>query len=180
MNRSWKLAVITVGLAASTASANIVSTGLAAVQFVPTDVSLDQTQSDVRIIAFTERPQCVTLTKDLMVDNDAVIPKGTRVKPHFIHADPFTSLLLDGRVLFDTQILGVISTSGELDATDPLFGRPGVTYPTPAMESSRGLEPGIQADQYQIIAGGFGIQVRLEVPIASYSDQLRVLNRCDD
>ena len=180
MNRSWKLAVIAIGLAASTASANIVATGLDAVQFVPTNVQLDQTQSDVRIIAFTERAQCVTLMNDLTVDNDMVIPKFTRVKPHFIHADPFTALLLDGRVLFDTQILGVISTSGALDATDPLFGRPGVTYPVPGMEMFRGLEPGIQADQYQIIAGGFGIQVRLEVPVDSYTDQLRVLNRCED
>jgi hypothetical protein len=47
-------------------------------------------------------------------------------------------------------------------------------------EPFRGLEPGVQADQYQIIAGGFGIQVRLEVPVDGYSDQLRVLTCCED
>lgn len=179
MIRRWKLALTTIGLAAGTASAAIVATGLDAVQFVPNDVRLNQTESDVRIIAFNERQQCVTLPFDLQVDN-GVIPKGTKLKSHFIHADPDTTLLLDGRVRFDTQILGVISTSAGLDATDVPFGRPGVVYPAPGAEPNRGLEPGIQADQYQIIFGGFGIQVRLEVPLDSFSDQLRVLNCCGD
>jgi len=52
----------------------------------------------------------------------------------------------------------------------------------PGAEPNRGLEPGIQADTYQIIAGGFGIQVRLEVPPPpdSFSDEVRVLNCCGD
>jgi hypothetical protein len=178
MIRRWKLAIITVGLAASTASAAIVATGLDAVQFVPADVRLNQTESDVRIIAFNERQQCVTLAADLPVDN-GVIPKGTKVKSHFIHEDAVTATVLDGRVRFDTQILGVISTSAGLDATDALFGRPGVTYPPSGSEPFRGLEPGVQLDQYQIILGGFGIQVRLEIPVDSFTDQIRVLNCCD-
>lgn len=180
MIRRWKLAVILIGLAAGTASATIVATGLDAVQFVPVDVRLDQTESDVRIIAFNERQlPCVILKDDLPVDQ-GVIPKGTKLKSHFIHADPVNALLLEGRVRFDTQIVGVISTSAGLDATDALFGRPGVVYPNPGDEDFRGLEPGVQADQYQIIAGGFAIQVRLQVPFDSFSDQIRVLNCCGD
>ena len=180
MIRRWKLALTTIGLAAGTASAAIVATGLDAVQFVPADVRLNQTESDVRIIAFNERQQpCVVLPYDLPVDN-GVIPKGTKLKSHFNHADPKTALLLDGRVRYDTQIVGVISTSAGLDATDALFGRPGVVYPAPGAEPNRGLEPGVQADQYQIIAGGFAIQYRLEVPLDSFSDQIRVLNCCGE
>jgi hypothetical protein len=179
MIRRWKLALTTISLAAGTASAAIVATGLDAVQFVPADVRLNQTESDVRIIAFNERQQCVTLPSDLQVDN-GVLPKGTKVKSHFNHADAVNALLLEGRVRYDTQIVGVISTSAGLDATDALFGRPGVVYPAPGAEPFRGLEPGVQADQYQIIFGGFGIQYRLEIPLDSFSDQIRVLNCCGD
>jgi hypothetical protein len=179
--RSRKLAIITIGLAvgATTATAAIVSTGLDAVLFPPTDVRLDQTESDVEIRAINERQQCFSLGKDLEVDH-GVIPKGTKMKCHLLHADPDTTLLLDGRVRFDTQILGVISTSTALDATDAMCFRNGMVYPMANAEPNRGLEPGIQADTYQIIAGGFGIQVRFEVPLDSFSDQVRVLNCCGD
>jgi hypothetical protein len=179
--RSRKLAVITIGLAVgtTTATAAIVATGLDAVLFPPTDVRLDQTESDVEIRAINERQQCFSLTKDLEVD-EGVIAKGTKMKCHLIHADPDNTLLLDGRVRFDTQILGVISTSDGLDATDAMCFRNGMVYPNTGDEPNRGLEPGIQADTYQIIAGGFGIQVRVEVPPNSFSDQVRVLNCCGE
>jgi hypothetical protein len=179
--RGRKLAIITIGLAVgtTTATAAIVATGLDAVLFPPTDVRLNQTESDVEIRAINERQQCITLNQDLEVD-EGVIHKGTKVKCHLIHADPDTALLLDGRVRFDTQILGVISTSTGLDATDAMCFRNGMVYPMPGDELNRGLEPGIQADTYQVFAGGFGIQVRMEVPLDSFSDQVRTLNCCGD
>jgi hypothetical protein len=179
--RSRKLAVITICLAvgSTTATAAIVATGLDAVLFPPTDVRLNQTESEVQIRAINERQQCFSLAKDLEVD-DGVIHKGTKMKCHLIHADPDNTLLLDGRVRFDTQILGVISTSTGLDATDAMCFRNGMVYPMMGAEPNRGLEPGIQADSYQIIAGGFGIEVSVDVPPNSFSDQVRVLNCCGD
>jgi hypothetical protein len=51
----------------------------------------------------------------------------------------------------------------------------GVMYPPVATEPFRGHEAG-QADAYQIVLGGFGIDLRFEVP--GFSDQVRVITRC--
>jgi hypothetical protein len=150
------------------------------VQMVSNDVTLDQTESDVQIIAFNERGNglnCFALTKDVHTDQ-GMIPKSTLVKSHFIHGDPVTTLLLEGRVRFDTPIIGVISTSALLDASDGQLGRPGTTYPPAGSEPNRGLEAG-QADNYQVVGGGFVIAVRMEVPLDSFSDQIRVVTACD-
>ena len=42
-----------------------------------------------------------------------------------------------------------------------------------------GCRESTQADSYQIIAGGFGIQARMDIPFFSFSDQIRVLTRCE-
>ena len=179
----WKLVAATAALAAgaTTAGATIVATVPDAVELVLTDVRLNQSESDVEIRAFNERgngPQCFQLPYDLQTDH-SVIPKFTWVKSHFIHADPVTTLLLDGRVRFDTQIIGVISSSAGLDATDALLGRPGTTYPPPGTEPNRGLEA-TQADAYAIVGAGFVIAVRVEVPPPpdAFSDQIRVITAC--
>jgi hypothetical protein len=174
----WKLAAATVGLAlaATSAGAAIVAVLPDIVVFVPNDVRLNQTESDIRMIAFNERP-CFSLNFDLVTD-DGIIPKNTRMSSHFVHGDPDNTLLLNGRVRFDNTIIGVISTSTGLDASDGPCGRPGVVYPVAGAEPNRGLEPTTQADQYTIIAGGTGLEVDMEVPPASFSDQIRVLTRC--
>ncbi len=176
---SWKVTLATVGLAlgASSAGAVIVAVVPDVVQFVPTSVVLGATESDVRLIAFNER-QCFALPFDLATDHGA-IPKNTLMSSHFIHGDPVTNLLLSGRVRFDTDIIGVISTPAELDASDGPCGRPGVAYPLPGTEPSRGLEPA-QADQYMIVAGGRGIAVTMQVPPNAASDQIRVLTCCGE
>lgn len=160
------------------ASAAIVAVFPAVVAVVPANVRLNQTQSDTRLIAFDER-QCFALPFDLPTDHGK-IPAHTWMSSHFIHGDPVTQLLLDGRVRFDNLILGVISTSAGLDATDVPCGRPGVTYPVPGAEPNRGLEPPPQADAYAIVDAGRGIAVRMEIPTASYTDQIRVLTCCGD
>jgi hypothetical protein len=176
---AWKVAAAAVGLAlgATSAVAAIVTVAPAVVQFVPANVRLNQTESDVRLIAFNER-QCFALPFDLSTDQ-GVIPKNTKMSSHFVHGDPVTSLLLDGRVRFDNIIIGVISTSALLDASDASCGRAGVTYPALGAELNRGLEA-IQADDYTIIDAGRGIAVRMEIPVGSFTDQIRVLTCCGD
>jgi hypothetical protein len=174
----WKVAVATAALAvtATSATAAIVATAAAFVQIAPpASVELNQQQSNAVLFAFDER-QCFSLNFNLQTDQGS-IPAHTKMSSHFLHGDPFSQLLLDGRVLFDGPIIGVISTTAGLDASDVPCGAAGTIYPTGA-EINRGLEP-TQADAYQIIAGGFGIQARMEVPALSFSDQIRVLTRCE-
>jgi hypothetical protein len=179
----WRLAagVLAVAAGATSATAAIVAVVPDVVQFVPMNVRLNQTESDVRLIAFNEQGnagQCVRFNHEIHTDQ-GVIPPNTPLKSHFVHGDPVTALLLTGGVRFDSRIIGVISTSAGLDATDAALGRPGVIYPVPGAELNRGLEPPPQADDYQIVLGGFGLRVTMDVPVDSFSDQIRVLTCCD-
>jgi hypothetical protein len=175
----WKVAATTVGLAlaATSATAAIVATGLSAIQIAPpASVALGQLQSNLDMFAFNER-QCFWLNFNLPTDQ-GFIPAFTKMSSHMLHVDAVTNTVLDGRVRFDNVILGVISTTAGLDASDAACGAPGTAYPT-GMEPNRGLEPG-QADAYQIIAGGFAIQARMDLPpFLSFTDQIRVLTRCE-
>jgi hypothetical protein len=176
----WKVAAATVGmaLAATSATAAIVATAPAFIQILPPmSVELGQRPSDVELVAFDER-QCFWLDHKVTTDH-GVIPAFTRMSSHFLHGDPYTTLNLDGKVRFDNVIIGVISTTAGLDATDVDCGAAGTTYPT-GTEPNRGLEAS-QADAYQIIAGGFAIEARMQIPPPplSFSDQIRVLTRCD-
>ena len=176
----WKLAAATLGVAlvATSAAAAIVGTTPAFVQVLPAPASVvpGGIQSDLNLISFNER-QCFQVPGGGLATDGGVIAPGTWVSCHFLHGDPVTNLLLSGQVLFNGPVLGVISTSAGLDATDPvaMCGVPGTTYPTGL--AGRGLEAG-QADAYAIAAGGFGINARMEVPLNSFVDQIRVITRC--
>jgi hypothetical protein len=178
----WKLAAAGLGVAlgATSAAAAIVATAPAFVQVTPAPPSVlpGALTSDVTLFAFNER-QCFQVPAGGLPTDGGVIGAGTWVSCHFLHGDPVTNLLLDGQVLFNGPILGVISSRAGLDATDPvgMCGVPGTAYPTGL--GPRGLEAG-QADAYAVIAGGFGIEARMEVPPPpnSFVDQIRVITRC--
>lgn len=167
-----------VALVATSAAAAIVGTAPAFVQVLPAPASVAPggLESDTNLFSFNER-QCFQAPGGGIPTDNGVIAAGTWVSCHFLHGDPLTNLLLSGQVLFSGPILGVISSSAGLDATDPLAmcGVPGTTYPTG--QAFRGLEAG-QADAYAIVAGGFGINARMEVPPNSFQDQIRVITRC--
>ncbi len=168
------LATALVGLAAVTTStfAAISSTVPAVVPFVPLNVQLNITQNNTRIIAFDER-QCVQFPNGLTVDRE-VLPPGTVASCHLLHLDPFSGApVLSGTATFTTPILGVISSSALLDASD-WCGRPGVIYPVPGVESFRGLEAFQPNDLYTVT--GSSIKVQMDVP--SFSDQVRVITSC--
>jgi hypothetical protein len=170
---AWLVAATAgVAVAATSAFATILSTVPAVVMFVPLNVQLNITQSNIRIIAFDER-QCVKFPNGLTVDG-AVLPPGTVASCHLLHLDPVSGgPVLSGIAQFNAPILGVISSSALLDASD-FCGRPGVTYPLPGVEPFRGLEAFQPTDQYTVT--GNDIKVQMDVP--SYSDQVRVLTRC--
>jgi hypothetical protein len=167
-------AAATVGAAVATTSAfaTILSTVPAVVAFVPLNVQLNMTQSNIQIIAFDER-QCVRFPNGLTIDG-GTLPPGTVASCHLLHLDPVSGgPVLSGIASFTAPIIGVISSSALLDASD-WCGRPGVVYPLPGVETFRGLEAFQPTDQYTVI--GSDIKVQMDVP--SFSDQVRVLTRC--
>lgn len=180
-NRKRTAAVLAAGLAigVTAASAQIINTTMDIIEFTPASVVLGDEESDVQLIAFDER-QCFPLGVALQTDQ-GMLAAGTEVSCHLVHGDAVVNFpQLQGRVRFDNQIIGVISTSAELDDSDAECDA-GVLYPTELglVEAARGLEPATQVDQYQIVAGGFGIAVRMEIPMNSFSDQVRVFTECE-
>jgi hypothetical protein len=169
-------AIAALGIGASSSLATIVAVAPDVVLFTPTDVTLNQTESDVQIIAFDEN-QCVLVTGNGLETDQGIIPAGTKVSSHFVHMDPVNGgPVLDGKVRFDTDIIAVISSSALLDDSDVPYGLSTVLYPAPGVEPYRGLEAFQANDRYQIIQAGRAIHVQMDVP--SYSDQLRVITCC--
>lgn len=140
----------------------------------PPDVTLGQLEDDLDIQGFDER-QCFQVPAAGLQTDQGMIPPNTWVSSHKFHGDPVTSLLLDGRARFDHDILGVMSSAVLLDNSDATCGAPGTTYPT-GIEVNRGLES-TQADGY-VLLDSRTIRIRMEVPLDSYSDQVRVITRC--
>lgn len=131
-----------VALLAPHASADIIEVGGAAVLAEPpTNIAINQWESDTEIRGFFERQ--TTLLSDLeldhvntgLVDDESLlvpgfVSAGTAVQSYLFHADSVDGFdaLLSGYVVFDTPILGVLIKTASMNGTDDLLGRPGVTY----------------------------------------------------
>lgn len=160
------------------ALAHIVNVGGDAILFTPNSVEQDQNESDTDISSFDEK-QCFTLKDDLVTDQ-GVIPAGTSVSCHMMQADPASPpQVYQGTAVFDGQVLGVISDSAGLEATDDLCGLGTVDYPDPPpLGDFRGLEAAQPNDDYRRVMGGCGLQVKMDVP--SFQDQIRIITECCD
>ncbi len=162
--------LVLVGGGALTALASIVGVGGDAVELTLNDVCQDQNQSDTQIRVFDEN-QCITLQNDLVTDQ-GVIPAGTEVSCHIARSDPANPpTTLQGGIIFDAPILGVISSSADLNASDDPCGLDTTTY---CQEDFRGLEAN-QADAYQRV-GDCGLKLRTEV--TDFQDQARIITEC--
>ncbi|MEL6328281.1 MAG: hypothetical protein AAFR38_01355 [Planctomycetota bacterium] len=113
------------------------------------------------LYAFNEQ-RGVTLTMDLAVDG-GVIAAGTVVDSHYIVYDPVNNSVV-GDVIFDDDILGVISETSILAASD-FLGAPSTNYLNPGL---RGLESG---DSYMV--NGDTITVRFSA--STPGDYVRVI-----
>lgn len=92
--------------------------------------------------------QNINITVDLNVDDLAdglgggtgpgVLAKGTVVASHYVFFDPAGTVSQQGFVTFDSDILGILSSTANLAASDFLINT-GVTYLNPTL---RGLEAG--------------------------------------
>lgn len=97
--------------------------------------------------------------------NVLTVLAGVTVASHYIFFDPLTSMNIDGTVNFDSDVLGIITETGLLNASDPLANT-GVTYLNPGL---RGLEPGDSVT----ISGAR--QIRFNTSAASPGDYVRVI-----
>jgi len=103
----------------------------------PDSVGNDNFQSP-DLYGFDE-DQNILLTAPLMVDvGSSPIPAGTVVASHYVFFDPGPSEQVIGTVNFDAPILGILTSTNSLAATD-FLANTGVNYLNPG---ARGLEPG--------------------------------------
>ncbi len=79
-----------------------------------------------------------TLQMNVGAGNVLTVAAGTQVASHYIFFDPLVGMNILGTVDFDSDILGIITDSQLLNASDSLANT-GVTYLNPGL---RGLEPG--------------------------------------
>lgn len=148
----------------------------------PSTVLPGQNTSNTDILAFDEQ-QCITLDRTLSVNaiNDGEVPfppvafpiaAGTEVSCHFLHFDPSGTAAAGGMATFDADILGVIVTDPDLDASDSVCGLPGTSYPTGT--SARGAEqPGDV-----VIIDHSTRTVRVDWAASNPGDQMRVITEC--
>lgn len=156
----------------------------------PASVAVNATEDTNNAIAFDER-QNVTLPAPLVVD--AVDP-GTYtittsptykvqsqrvVDSHLIHSDPpgagSAGAHRTGTLSFPTDIIGVISSTDRLGASDATLGAPGTTYA--GKTKFRGLEPvsSTGPDTFTISSDRRSISVDLHT--TSVIDDIRVITK---
>jgi hypothetical protein len=180
---SFPVVVAVFAVSAASALAAITSTSGAVVKHTPpANVGENALSSDTQIVAFDEQ-QCVTLPSNLAVDitpggGAGVIPAGTKVSSQFLDFDPTGGPLvtLSGSVTTDASVLGVITSSGNLSASDSL-GAPGTAYPTG--NTIRGLEgPGPAPADGDTASISSSNTVTVALKDRFHFDQVRVISAC--
>ena len=109
--------------------------------------------------------QNILLSSTLSMDIGAAIAAGTQVASHYVFFDPLATTTMVGTVNFDSNVLGIITSSGLLLASDGLANT-GVNYLNSAL---RGLEAGDSVT----ISGTR--QILFNVAASSPGDYVRVI-----
>ena len=109
--------------------------------------------------------QNILLVNPLVMNVGATVAAGTQVASHYIFFDPLFSMNILGTVNFDSDILGIITETGLLTASDAL-AKTGVTYLSPGL---RGLEAG----DFATISGTR--QISINFTATSPGDYIRVI-----
>ncbi len=106
------------------------------------------------------------LTAPLAVDvGSSPIPAGTTISSHYIFFDPGPTERVIGRVDFDADVIGIVTSTADLAASD-FLSNPGVNYLDPAL---RGLEAG------DSVAISGAQQILFDAAASSPGDYVRVL-----
>jgi hypothetical protein len=130
----------------------------------PNSVGNDTFQSP-NLFGFDE-DQNILIASPLAVDiGTSPIPAGTIVASHYVFFDPGPSQTIVGTVDFDADVLAIITSTGNLAASD-FLANTGVNYLNPG---ARGLEPGDSVT----ISGAR--QISFDTSASSPGDYVRVL-----
>lgn len=165
MKSTWIIATIacSITLAGATAEATIIGGTVTKIS-PPANVG-NNNQQDPRLLGFDER-QDVLLSASLAVDNPAgTIAAGTWVRSHYIIYDPVGTTSIVGTAIFDEDILGIMTKTATLNASD-FLGAPATSYLNPSL---RGLESG---DTATITAAR---TVSFDLTASSPGDYIRVV-----
>lgn len=81
------------------------------------------------LIAFNER-QDVEILSPLSLSPSLTLGTGSVVSSHYVFFDPEIGSTMEGTVLFDEPILGILGAVPELDHSETFFGAPGTIYST--------------------------------------------------
>jgi hypothetical protein len=187
-------------LLAATASQAAVTGARGNAQIVapPASVAPDATQGPA-VMAFDERQDIVT-TAPIQVDlwgpalpasvqapadlSPGVIPQNACVRSHYIHFDPDVVSQERAAFEFDADILGIIVTQANLDASAGMLGNPGTQYPDGkdcgSTAPTCGLELGFAAgvpgtDRFQARNLAATAQIRVELEANTPADNIRVI-----
>ncbi|MFZ0184027.1 MAG: hypothetical protein WAL88_04230 [Nitrosotalea sp.] len=152
------------------------TTGAIVVATPPSDIQTGAWESNTTIEAFAEL-QNVLVTDPVSVDitkpgtspgatsqnlSSGTINAGSTVDSYFLHFDAVgepddqNAVSASGSITFSSNIVGIAIFKTTLDATDPIFGLPGVSYATGQTE--RGLE---------ITPGQFGTMSNDEITLSA-------------
>jgi hypothetical protein len=96
------------------------------------------------------------------------------VQSYFVNFDSVGSTLvtMTASVTFERPVMAIIVLSAKIDASDPILGATGTTYPAAGSETGRGLDF-VNADF--VTWAGDGRSVRLTMRVAMNTDQVRIL-----
>ena len=156
----------------------------------PPSVWIHVLESNTEMFTFDEQ-QNVTLAAPLGVDitvpgtydevadlTPGMIPAGTVVSSHFLHADKIGSgsgpVHLKGTIEVDTDILGIAVMAPNLDGSD-FLGVPGTIYPTGGLQRQVGLNP---TGDY-IIEHVDRRTVTVKISVNAHMDQVRIITEGD-
>ena len=157
---------------------------------VPSSVEPGSSEGSTMVYAFPEKVDWV-LTQDVTVDfiapgtysdmgslTGGTVPTGTRVDSHFLHFDTVSlqQVILEGSITFDSDIIGVIATSTNLDASDSELGAVSCLYPVAVPE--RGMELDL-TDDYLVLDTDQRT-LHFHGRVQDYLDQVRIITRVPD
>lgn len=149
-------------VAASSAMGEIIGGSITVID--PPAAVGNNNQQSALLLGFNEM-QNVRLDADLMVAG-VTITEGSFVSSHYIIVDPVNSTRITGNAIFDGDVLAIVETNADLDATNGLFGATGTTYATLGLS---GLESG---DSVTI---GPANEIFVDATASSPGDYVRIL-----
>ena len=148
----------------------------------PANLQIDKHVSDKCMFLFPEREEVVVGEDGVLVDesrsgNPATLPEGSVLSSFIVHADKIGSTLesvpLKGSHTFEDEVVGLVLTGDNLEASDVDFG-----IPRPTHDPGLDYEPdsdlrGVDDDQVSIQPDGHTVVFDLHVSGAI--DEVRVL-----